>query len=231
MTWAAGLDKNDAASIALDEWSRDDATAAAAWIKSHPNVSLHAASIPSLADQYFLCGLFNSLVVNYLVRLRVNNHVTTAVVEGLPIPGRHAGPGACREVAALARLLTRRADGRAAARLQALVAGLYQLSVPEFAHVVGTFPLIRAEAREAALKTYQEAQRCGLTPKLETVVEAHSAGKGTASGQATRGSVFEGISAKGRRALKDLRQHRGVGQGARRPSPTALQMAGPIRAV
>ena len=32
--------------------------------------------------------------------------------------------------------------------------------------------------------------------------------------EATRGSVFEGISAKGRRALKDLRQHRGVGKGA-----------------
>ena len=64
----------------------------------------------SLVDQYFLCGLFNSFVVNYLVRLRVNTHVTTAVVEGLPIPGRQAGPGACREVAALARLIARGAD-------------------------------------------------------------------------------------------------------------------------
>jgi hypothetical protein len=112
-----------------------------------------------LVDQYFLCGLFNSLVVNYLVRLRVNTHVTTAVVESLPIPGRNAGPGACREVAALARLLTRRADETASARLQALVAGLYQLSVPEFAHLLGTFPLIPAEAREAALKMYQEVRR------------------------------------------------------------------------
>lgn len=53
MTWATGLEKNDAASIALDEWSRADAPAAAAWIKEHPNASLHTASIPSLADQYF----------------------------------------------------------------------------------------------------------------------------------------------------------------------------------
>ena len=64
----------------------------------------------SLVDQYFLCGLFNSFIVNYLVRLRVNTHVTTAVVEGLPIPGRQAGPGACRELAALARLIARGAD-------------------------------------------------------------------------------------------------------------------------
>ena len=39
-----------------------------------------------LRDQHFLCGLFNSFVVNYLVRLRVTTHVTTATVEQLPIP-------------------------------------------------------------------------------------------------------------------------------------------------
>jgi hypothetical protein len=53
MTWAAGLAKNDVASIALDDWSVSDAAAAAAWIKDHPDVSLHASSLPSLADQYF----------------------------------------------------------------------------------------------------------------------------------------------------------------------------------
>jgi hypothetical protein len=35
----------------------------------------------ALPAQYFLCGVFNSLVVNYLVRLRVTTHVTTATVE------------------------------------------------------------------------------------------------------------------------------------------------------
>ena len=47
-----------------------------------------------LAAQYFLCGLFNSFVVNYLVRMRVTTHVTTATVERLPIPG--ARPFAAR---------------------------------------------------------------------------------------------------------------------------------------
>ena len=32
-----------------------------------------------LAAQHFLCGVFNSFVVNYLVRLRVTTHVTTAI--------------------------------------------------------------------------------------------------------------------------------------------------------
>ena len=126
-------------------------------VDAHGLLSAHAAA--ALGDQHFLCGLFNSFVVNYLVRLRVNTHVTTAVVEGLPIPRRSAGPRACREIAALARLLARRVDETASARLQALVAGLYQLSVEEFEHVLGTFPLIPAEARETALKLYRETQR------------------------------------------------------------------------
>ena len=43
--------------------------------------------------QHFLCGLFNSFVVNYLVRLRVTTHVTTAMVERLPIPIARGGAG------------------------------------------------------------------------------------------------------------------------------------------
>src|SRR4029077_18822179 len=48
--------------------------------------------LPSQA-QYFLCGLFNSLVLNYLVRRRVATHVTTAIVQGLPVPSKNHAPG------------------------------------------------------------------------------------------------------------------------------------------
>ena len=74
-----------------------------------------------LHAQHLLCGLFNSLVVNYLVRLRVTMHVTTATVEQLPIPTAEAAPAACREIAAIARLLARRPDPAALARLNATV--------------------------------------------------------------------------------------------------------------
>ena len=56
------------------------------------------------------------------------------------------GSGACREIAALARLIARGADQTAAARLQALAAGLYQLTVPEFEHVWGRFRWWRARS-------------------------------------------------------------------------------------
>ncbi len=114
-----------------------------------------------LASQQFLCGLFNSFVVNYLVRMRVTTHVTTATTERLPLPTRDHSPRAFREIAAIARLLSRRDDAAAATRLQVLVASLYQLTADEFAHVLSTFPLIPKEERDRVYDTYKatEAQR------------------------------------------------------------------------
>jgi len=112
-----------------------------------------------LKSQHFLCGLFNSFVLNYLVRLRVTTHVTTAVVEDLPIPLPHVRPRAFREIAICSRMLTRGHNDTVYARLQALVARLYQLSVREFAHVLGTFPLIPEETRRAALTVFRETFR------------------------------------------------------------------------
>jgi hypothetical protein len=110
--------------------------------------------------QHLLSGFFNSLVVNYLVRLRVTMHVTTATVEQLPIPTTETAPAACREIAALARLLARRPDRVAFARLNARVAQLYQLSPQEFEHILETFPLIPREERDAALTLFvQTTQR------------------------------------------------------------------------
>ncbi len=111
-----------------------------------------------LAVQRYLCGLFNSLVVNYFVRMRVTTHVTTATVERLPIPPPGVAPSAKREIAALARLLSRRHDLASWAQLQARVAQLYQLTPAEFAHVLSTFPLISIEDRHAAYDTYIAAE-------------------------------------------------------------------------
>jgi hypothetical protein len=105
-------------------------------------------------SQHFLCGLFNSFVVNYLVRMRVSTHVTTATVERLPIPGFEESPRRSRRIAALARRLVRRDDTTAFARLQVLVAELYRLSCSEFAHVLDTFPLIPKKERDGILQMY-----------------------------------------------------------------------------
>lgn len=109
-----------------------------------------------LAAQYALCGLFNSLVVNYLARLRVMTHVTTAIVERLPIPRPDDSPAAFREIAALARRLGRGWSSEASARLNALVASLYQLSTDELAHVLDSFPLVPREERDRVSRAFAD---------------------------------------------------------------------------
>jgi hypothetical protein len=114
-----------------------------------------------LRAQYFLCGLFNSFVVNYLVRLRVATHVTTAIVERLPVPPRETAPGTFEEIAAMARFLSRHAPDRSEAaatvfaNLNARVGRLYRLTDEEFEHVLGTFPLVESEVRAAALQAFK----------------------------------------------------------------------------
>jgi hypothetical protein len=95
-----------------------------------------------LRSQQLLCALLNSLVVNFLVRLRVTTHVTTAIVERLPVPREdEAGPAAAELIEAAA-ILARGHDPRAFARLNVLVARLYQLDASDFDHVLASFPLI-----------------------------------------------------------------------------------------
>ena len=104
--------------------------------------------------QHLLCGLFNSLVVNFLVRLTVTTHVTTAIVEQLPIPSWRHAPGAARDIAALARVLRRGPNVDAYARLNALAARWYQLTEEEFARVLDTFPLIEETERSRAMEMF-----------------------------------------------------------------------------
>ncbi len=110
--------------------------------------------------QHFLCGLLNSFVVNYLVRQRVATHVTTAIVEQLPVPRRQDAPSAFMEIAALAHRLGRERSlnerAGALARLNARVAALYQLSREEFAHVLSTFPLVPEDERSRALALHRD---------------------------------------------------------------------------
>jgi hypothetical protein len=99
--------------------------------------------------------MLNSLVVNYLARLRVTSHVTTAIVGRLPIP-RDLAPREFDQIAGAARRLARGRDGKTSALLDARVARLYRFSQSEFAHVLATFPLEPAADRARALSAFGE---------------------------------------------------------------------------
>jgi hypothetical protein len=105
--------------------------------------------------QCFLCGVFNSYAANYLVRMRVNTHVTVSIVERLPVPRLPVDAEPFRGVVALSRRLRQSPlDTESAAELQARVARLYELSATEFQHVLDTFPLIPRAERSAAMSRF-----------------------------------------------------------------------------
>jgi hypothetical protein len=109
---------------------------------------------------WFLCGVFNSYVANYLARLRVGTHVTTAIVEQLPIPAPGPGSPEFDRVEKLAREVAGApGDEIAGVRLQSLVARLYGLTDTEFEHILTTFPLIDAGVRADALRQFRAERR------------------------------------------------------------------------
>lgn len=105
--------------------------------------------------QQFLCGMFNSFVANYLVRLRVSTHVTVAVIDRLPLPRPSRDDQAFTSMVALARKLSAEpSDLQAAAQHQALAARIYGLTAAEFTHVLSTFPLVDRKARDSAMAAF-----------------------------------------------------------------------------
>jgi hypothetical protein len=104
--------------------------------------------------QDFLCAVFNSYVANYLVRMRVGTHVTASIIARLPVPKPPPGDRVFRLIARLGRALAGRFEPAGFARVNALVALLYRLTGDEFAHVLGTFPLVPPAEREEALRLF-----------------------------------------------------------------------------
>jgi hypothetical protein len=108
-----------------------------------------------LEVQWFLCGMFNSFIANYLVRTLVGTHVTVSIVERLPVPRPSRDSVLFQDVATLSTHLgSDPADGAVAARLQARAAQLYRMTAPEFEHVLDSFPLIAVGDRAAALQQF-----------------------------------------------------------------------------
>jgi hypothetical protein len=106
----------------------------------------------SLPATHFLCGLFNSFVLNAVVRMLMGGHVTTSLVESLPVP-LFDDSERIRRIARLAAAAARGVQPVALhARLQAETAALYGLSPGEFRLMLKGFPLVSAEERDAAAR-------------------------------------------------------------------------------
>jgi hypothetical protein len=104
--------------------------------------------------QHFLCALFNSYVLNAVVRMLMGGHVTTTLVESLPVP-RWTGETMQRQIASAACRLARGTAAPALhAELQASIARLYALDGQTFRAVLETFPLIARQERDRAFQAF-----------------------------------------------------------------------------
>jgi hypothetical protein len=116
-----------------------------------------------LGEQQVLCALLNSFVANYLIRLRVNTHVTVTLVSRLPVPLVRPGHALFARLRTLSEAITLAEspveNTGEYAQLQAVCAHLYGLKTSEFEHVLGTFPLIPGDVRAASIVAFNELRR------------------------------------------------------------------------
>ena len=108
-------------------------------------------------EQWCLLALLNSLPANYLVRLNVTTHVTTALMARLPVPRPLRKSAAFAELVTLARTLAQKGIDNAPegyARLNAIAAQLYGLTAEQYEHVVASFPLLSEELRALCVASY-----------------------------------------------------------------------------
>jgi hypothetical protein len=109
-------------------------------------------------EQWFLCGILNSFVANYLVRPWITTHVRTGVIARLPVPRPDTTSAELVAIADLASSLSTSPgpeDDPAYPHLQALVATLYRLTLAELAHVLGTFALVPEHQKEATRREFE----------------------------------------------------------------------------
>ena len=101
---------------------------------------------------WYLCGIFNSFVANYLIRLRGGTHVPASVIHQLPVPAPPRASAAFAAIAALSRVAADDAAARAEIHARAAIA--YGLDEEDVAYVLQTFPLVPEHERRAALDEF-----------------------------------------------------------------------------
>jgi hypothetical protein len=114
---------------------------------------------PAESVHWFLCGVFNSFVANYLVRLRGGTHVPASVIHQLPVPVPAKESGAFSEIVRLSRAAAAApADPTTRAELQARVTHAYGLDEDDLIHVLATFPLVPEDERDGALRVFRRVR-------------------------------------------------------------------------
>ena len=134
-------------------------------------------------EQCYWCGVANSMVLDWLLRQSITTTLNMFYIYQLPVPRLPSADPRCVSIAdRAARLICTTAayDGLAKdvglrshvdgatdpteraklrAELDGLVAQLYGLTEAEFAHILGTFPLVAEPVKIAALNAWRDVEK------------------------------------------------------------------------
>jgi hypothetical protein len=150
----------------------------------------------SEAQQAFLCAVFNSFTMDWLVRSKVTSHLNFFAVYQLPIPRLTESDQRFKPIVdRAARLicthaefdalapqlgLTSHEDGavdpadraKLRAELDGIIANLYELTEEEFAYILTTFPVVKQKTKDAALAAFREFAPKSIDEQIAAIIAA-----------------------------------------------------------
>lgn len=139
----------------------------------------------SLRVQLYLCGVMNSLVADWFVRLYLGSHVTTGLVARLPVPRPPVTSPHRRAIVTLTHALMRQpADEGAAAELQARAAILYGVTAEQLAAVADTFARLPPTLRTGMLAAHARLTAGDVETRSATNGNPHGGGENGQDAQA-----------------------------------------------
>ena len=157
-------------------------------------VDAEGARTLSTSTQAYLCAVWNSLVVDYLVRSKVTANLSFFYIYQLPVPRLSGGdPSFDTIVGRAAKLIctTPQFDDLALqlglerhqslaheertllrGELDGMIANLYGLTEEEFAYILTTFPLVSQETKDAALAAFKEFAPKSIDQQIAALIAA-----------------------------------------------------------
>jgi Putative DNA-binding domain len=149
----------------------------------------------NLYEKLYICGIFNSFCIDYLIRQRVSAHVSFFYVYQLPVPRLTKADRPFQQIVDRAAKLicttpefddlakevglgshtngttdeTERAQLRA--ELDGIIAHLYHLTETEFTHILSTFPIVPQTTKDAALQAYRDFTPPDAEPEIVALLQ------------------------------------------------------------
>jgi hypothetical protein len=159
--------------------------------------TLRISSTLSERQMFYLTSVMNSLVFDWLIRLKVTTHCSIFYVYQMPVPRLQEGDPVFEQlVTRAAKLICTRSEfdklgrdvgfnpqpaahdeaerSQIRAEIDAIVAHLYGITEDELRHILGTFPIVPAATKGLVLETFQNWKPPSNDPLVQLIEAGES---------------------------------------------------------